>query len=73
MEKVNGGLVEMEQRAHGYAGRLDIGTIAVACTLGYLDLRFAALAWRGRFPQLAAAMESLLQRPSLVSTRPPAA
>ena len=34
-------------------GALDIGHIAVACALGYLDLRFAG-AWRAGHPRIAA-------------------
>lgn len=35
------------------AGPVDIGQIAVACALGYLDLRFEG-AWRGKHPKLVA-------------------
>jgi glutathione S-transferase len=35
------------------AGPLNIGQIAVACALGYLDLRFEG-AWRGEYPALVA-------------------
>jgi glutathione S-transferase len=35
------------------AGSIDIGHIAVACALGYLDLRFAGV-WRGEHPRLVA-------------------
>jgi glutathione S-transferase len=32
---------------------LDIGSIAVACALGYLDFRFAAEPWRPAHPRLS--------------------
>ena len=52
---------------------LDIGTITVACALGYLDLRFAADAWRTGHPKLAAWYETMAARPELTRTAPPAA
>ncbi len=51
---------------------LDIGTIAVACALGYLDLRFAADAWRTNRPKLAAWYEKMAARPEIANTAPPA-
>jgi glutathione S-transferase len=53
-EKVISGLEEIERRAAGLAGRIDIGTIAIGCALGYLDLRLASLAWRDHHPGAAA-------------------
>ena len=50
---------------------LDIGTITVACALGYLDLRFAHEAWRDGHPQLAAWYEKMSARPELKNTAPP--
>lgn len=50
---------------------LDIGTITVACALGYLDLRFAADGWRAGHPKLAAWYEMMATRPELTRTAPP--
>jgi len=53
------------------ANHLDIGSITVACALGYLDLRFADDAWRdsrGKLAQWYAAME---QRPEIAQSAPP--
>jgi glutathione S-transferase len=47
------------------AGRVDIGTLTVACALWYLDLRFADLGWRDRHPAVAAWYAGFSQRPSL--------
>lgn len=55
------------------AGPLDIGQIAVACGLGYLDLRHDARGWRNGRPALAAWEARFAARPSMVATRPPAA
>ena len=50
-----------------------IGTLAVACALGYLDFRFASDEWRKGRPKLAAWYESFAKRPSLAQTVPPPA
>lgn len=47
------------------AEALDIGQIAVACALWYLDLRFADFGWRERFPAIARWHADACQRPSL--------
>ena len=54
------------------ADHLDIGTIAVACALGYLDLRFADDDWRAGRPKLAAWFVTMAARPELARTAPPA-
>lgn len=50
----------------------DLGQVALECALGYLDLRFPEMDWRGRFPELAHFHESMLQRESIRATLPPA-
>jgi glutathione S-transferase len=50
---------------------LDIGSISVACALGYLDLRFGAGEWRPGHPQLAAWFDAISQEPALARTAPP--
>ena len=52
---------------------LDIGTIAVACALGYLDFRFAPEPWRDTHPRLAAWYATMAARPELTRTAPPPA
>jgi glutathione S-transferase len=69
-EKVSSGLEEIERRAAGFAGRIDIGTIAIGCALGYLDLRFGSLAWRERHPAAAAWFAQFDARGSMIATRP---
>ena len=51
----------------------DLGDIALACALGYLDLRHADLAWRADAPALADWFTAISHRHSLASTVPPAA
>lgn len=71
--KINAGLDEFEARAARFGDRVDLGTIAFGCTLGYIDFRFAALDWRATRPQAAAWYERFGARESMVATRPPAA
>ena len=61
--------LEQERLENGF----DIGTISIACALGYLDLRFAAEGWRNSRPRLAAFAAAIATRPSLSATAPPAA
>ncbi|WP_010140033.1 glutathione S-transferase family protein [Oceanicola sp. S124] len=48
----------------------DAGLIALACTLGYLDLRHADRGWRDSCPTLAAWADEIATRPSLAETAP---
>lgn len=53
------------------AGPLDIGHMALAAALGYLDLRHAARGWRNERLGLAAWYAKMAERPSLQKTAPP--
>jgi glutathione S-transferase len=72
LTKVNAGLDALEARAASFDDRVDVGTIAFGCALGYLDFRFASLAWRDSRPNAAAWYEWFAGRESMVATRPPA-
>jgi glutathione S-transferase len=72
LDKVTCGLAEFERRAGGWLDRVDVGTIAAACALGYLDFRFASLAWREKCPDTAVWFEQFAKRDSMMATRPPA-
>ena len=48
---------------------LTIGHIAVACSLGYSDVRFSSDTWRRRCPKLAAWHAEFEKRPAMVATR----
>lgn len=52
---------------------LNIGQIAVACALGYVDFRHGVRNWRAGNDRLAAWHDGFVERPSLQATRPPAA
>jgi glutathione S-transferase len=58
----------LELRLEELTGPPDIGRIAVACGLGYLDLRFAHEPWRDPRPKLAAWFGSFAARPSMQAT-----
>lgn len=68
--KVQRALDELERQAAQLQGPLDIGQIGVACALGYLDFRFAELAWRERCPALAAFQARVAERESMKATAP---
>ncbi|MXU64534.1 glutathione S-transferase [Oceanomicrobium pacificus] len=69
--KVTRGLDALEGRwmAH-LRGPLDMGQLAVAAALGYLDFRHADRDWRSGRPALAAWEEEFRARPSVQSTIP---
>jgi glutathione S-transferase len=48
----------------------NIGAVAVACALGYLDLRFVEEPWRSGRPQLAAWFAEIMATPGLARTAP---
>jgi len=52
------------------AGSLSIGDIAIACALGYLDLRYGSDDWRNGRPALAAWYAKVAKRPSMTVTAP---
>lgn len=51
-------------------GPLNIGQIAVACALSYLDLRHADRTWRNAHAELAAWHAAFAERPSMQATVP---
>jgi len=68
--KLIGALDAMEIDAPSFGDGFDIGHVATACAVGYLDLRFPQLAWREGRAQLAAWFAGISQRPSLIATFP---
>jgi glutathione S-transferase len=71
LDKVRCGLSELERRASSFADRIDVGTIAIGCALGYLDYRYGPLRWRETCPSTAAWFERFAMRPSMLATRLP--
>jgi glutathione S-transferase len=70
--KMTAALDVFEAESPRFGDGFDIGHIATACALGYLDLRFAHLAWREGRPKLAAWFARVSERPSLIATLPKA-
>lgn len=66
---VERGLAAME--ADPPQGLADIGAVATACALGYLDFRFADEPWRAGHPRLADWFTEVSRMPALARTAPP--
>ncbi len=65
-------LIQLNEERGQFERSVDLGALSVAVSLGYLDLRYAELDWRGRFPDLGAFYERWAQRQSFKLTEPPA-
>ncbi len=74
MRKVRGGIAEIARVVgdHPYAVRdaFGIADVSAGSVLGYLDVRFPELGWRGTHPNLAGYMDGLAARPSFQATMP---
>jgi glutathione S-transferase len=68
-DKVRSALRQLESTAAGWVNRLDLGTIAAASALSYLDLRFADLNWRACAPTLESWFAAFSERPSMRQTQ----
>jgi glutathione S-transferase len=68
LDKVETSLAALNAEPQKLAGRVDLGSIAVGCTLWYLDLRFADWGWRERHPQVADWYATYGQRPEMTAT-----
>jgi glutathione S-transferase len=73
MKKVASVLDQLEAEAKALKGKPTLGSISVACALGYLDFRFAANDWRSKHPKLAKWFNSFSKTPSIKATVPPPA
>jgi glutathione S-transferase len=65
LDKVATSMAALEAKTESMPGRVDIGALALACALGYLDLRFNELGWRARYPNVANWAAEFCKRPSL--------
>lgn len=68
--KIERSLDLLEAEFRPAEGVPQVGDIAVACALSYLDFRFADLDWRAGRPKLAAFGAAFDARPSMQATRP---
>lgn len=69
--KVDRALDVLEAEVTSFPAAPDIGLIAVAIALAYLDLRFAEDPWRDGRPRLAEWQARFAARPSMQETAPP--
>jgi len=72
-QKMANAVDALEKEAASFGNGIDIGLIAIACALAYLDFRYAADAWRNGHPDLAKWYDAFAQRPSMQRTAPPKA
>ncbi|MGJ7606001.1 glutathione S-transferase [Variovorax sp. LT1R20] len=70
LAKVRTGLEWLETAAPSFGDRVDIGTIAFGCALGYMDFRFPSVDWRADAPNTAKWFEVFNQRASMQATLP---
>ena len=58
------------EKVDAMGDRLDLGDIALACGLAYMDFRLPEMAWRREHAALAAWLDRINERPSMRSTSP---
>ena len=71
MGKIHRSLDAMDAEAKELEGIVDIGTITIACALGYLDFRYDQMNWRSERSDLSAWCEKFSLRSSMVATAAP--
>lgn len=71
MRKLQRGLDAFELETEDFGGSFGLGEIALACGLGYLQLRFAEDALLASRPGLASWMTTISQRESMRASAPP--
>lgn len=70
MTKIAAALDEMDKTVAVFGSRISIGSLTIACALGYLDFRFTSFDWRTSRPALADWYMVMSQRLSLRDTYP---
>lgn len=70
MTKIAAALDQLESTVAVFGTRITIGSLTIACALGYLDFRFASYDWRSSRPALTDWFAITSQRPSLQGTLP---
>ncbi len=68
LDKAHTSLAALDAAPQQLRDRVDIGSITIGCAIWYLDLRFAELGWRDRYPQVAAWYADFSLRPSMQKT-----
>ena len=70
---IEGAFAVADRAAPKFPPAPTIGEIAIACAIGYLDLRVPNDGWRNRYPQLAQWLEGFSRFESVAATKPPPA
>ena len=70
LDKARSGVRRIDQTVDELGPQMNMGTIATAVALAYLDFRFEWLDWRADHPAAAAWYESIAARPSMRRTVP---
>lgn len=68
--KIDDSLKALAAETAHLSGPVDIGVIAAACALGYLDFRYPDKNWRAAHPGLAGWYAGFAERPSMKATVP---
>lgn len=68
LKKVINTLSYLDQRAGDFDDRPNLGQIAVACAMGYMDFRGVASGWQDRYHNLSDWYNNILSRESFRST-----
>ena len=70
LKKIRSGVEWVEGIAESLPDRVDIGTLAIGCALGYLDFRFSDMNWRSQAPKAADWFAGFSQRAAMTATAP---
>jgi glutathione S-transferase len=65
LDAMHTSLAHLDAHPEYFKPAFHLGLLSIGCALWYLDLRYPELNWRERYPKLAQASVSLLQRPSM--------
>ncbi len=68
--KVAQGLSELESTIDRQPAEIDLGSVAIACMMSWLEFRGIEPSLRQSFPRLSAWNDTLQKRPSLAATKP---
>lgn len=70
VDKIFTSIKAIENDVGALGSRVDIGTLTIAISLGYLDFRFDRLQWRKDYPLTAEWFREFSKRPSMVASMP---
>jgi glutathione S-transferase len=68
--KAASAMAALNGEAANFRDPVSMGEIAVACAIGYLELRNVDDGWRDRYPTLATWYSKICERPSFIETAP---